>query len=171
VAGRQAASTRPITLRSRVSASRPRWPPTSARVARRARSVSGLKLHDRIATGTRQALHGAGQQPPQAVGEEGAAEELHRVAVLLRPLVPVDLPQIGGELGLLVLATGDVLMRGHHLPPRLQTRDRADGSPAPCGAAPLVADLLLETNPQQLLLNPAYSRRSGEKVGASADLQ
>ena len=99
----------------------------------------GLELHDRVAARSRQPLHGAGQQPPQAVGEEGAAEELHRVAVLVRSFIQVDLPQIGGEFRLLILAAGDVLVWSHHLPPWLQTRDRADGGRAPGGAAPLVA--------------------------------
>ena len=43
-------------------------------------------------------------------------------------------------------------MRSHHLAPRLQTGDRADGSRASGGTAPLVAYLFLEAHPEQFLL-------------------
>jgi hypothetical protein len=49
----------------------------------------GLELDDRVATRARQPLHGAGQEPPQAVGEVGAAEELHRIAVFVGPFAAV----------------------------------------------------------------------------------
>ena len=56
----------------------------------------------------------------QALGEVGAAEELDRVAVLVGAFAQVDLPQVGGELGLLVATAGHVLVRRHHLAPGLE---------------------------------------------------
>ena len=56
-----------------------------------------------------EAPHRADEQPLQALGEVGAAEELGRVAVLVRALAEVHLPEVGGELGLLVAAAGHVL--------------------------------------------------------------
>jgi hypothetical protein len=68
----------------------------------------GLELDDRVAAGAGQAGEGADEELAEALGEEGAAEELGGVAVLVGALVLVDLPQVGGELGLLVAAGGDV---------------------------------------------------------------
>lgn len=42
----------------------------------------------------------------QALGQEGAAEELHRLPVLGAPLAQVHLPEVGRELRLLVAAAG-----------------------------------------------------------------
>ena len=112
----------------------------------------GLQLHDRVAAPAGQPLRGAGQQPAQAFGQVGAAEKLHRVAVLGGSLANVDLPQVGGELGLLVTSAGDVMVWGHHLPPRLEPRRRNAGGRAAHDAAPLAAHLFLKAQPQQLLL-------------------
>ena len=68
----------------------------------------GLELHDRVAALAGEAPHRADQHPLQALGEIGAAEELDGVLVLVRPLAEVHLPEVGGELGLLVAAAGDV---------------------------------------------------------------
>ena len=80
----------------------------------------GLQLDDRVASLAGQSQHGLRQQPAQALGEEGPAEELGRVLVLVRSFSLVDLPQVGGELGLLVAAGGHVRVRGDDFPPRLQ---------------------------------------------------
>ena len=121
----------------------------------------GLKLHHRIAAPAGKAMHGPEQQPPQAFGEVGAPKKLHRVAVLVRALAEVNLPQIGGELGLLVAAAGHVPMRRDDVPPRFQRRrrgalDRAAGLPAP-----LAARLLVEAHAQQLHLEPLKLLRFG----------
>ena len=84
----------------------------------------GLELHHRVAALAGEALHRADQQPLQALGEIGAAEELHRVPVLVRPFAEMHLPQVGRELGLLVAAAGHVLVRGHHLAPGLEAAGR-----------------------------------------------
>ena len=62
----------------------------------------GLKLHHRVAAITRDALHAAHEQALQALGEVGAAEELLRPLVLVRAPPWVHLPDVGGELSLLV---------------------------------------------------------------------
>ena len=91
----------------------------------------GLELHHRVAALAGEALHRADQQPLQALGEIGAAEELDRVAVLVRALAQMHLPEVGGELGLLVAAAGHVLVRRHHLAPGLEGAGRLR-SRSPC---------------------------------------
>ena len=61
-----------------------------------------------------------GEQVPQALGQVGAAEELHRVHVLPRPLAARHLVQVGGELRAAHLPVPHVLVRRDHLPPRLE---------------------------------------------------
>ena len=82
----------------------------------------GLQLDDRVASLAGQSQHGLRQQPAQALGQEGPAEELGRVLVLVRSLSLINLPEVGGELGLLVAAGGHVRVRGDDFPPRLQGR-------------------------------------------------
>ena len=111
----------------------------------------GLKLHDRVAAAAREPLHRAGEHPLEALGQIGAPEELGRVAVLVGPLAEVRLPEVGGELGLLVAAAGHVLVRRHHLAPRFQGSGRAlDGETGLL--APYPACLLVEAHAQQLHL-------------------
>src|SRR5262245_38629443 len=83
-----------------------------------------LQLDDRIATFAAQPARRVHQQVPKALGEERPAEELLRLAVLVLRLVTPHLMQVGGELGLLILARRDVPMRRDDLPPRLQIRAR-----------------------------------------------
>jgi hypothetical protein len=64
----------------------------------------GLQLHNRVATGTGQPLHRINQQAAQAVGQVGPAEEFNRVSVFVGALAEMNLPQISGELGLLIMA-------------------------------------------------------------------
>ena len=68
------------------------------------------------------------QQLPQSLGEERAAEELHRVRVLLAALALSDHVQVGGELGGGEVAGRDVLVRSQHLAPRLEPLP-GDGDP------------------------------------------
>ena len=105
----------------------------------------GLELHHRVAALAGEALHRADQQPLQALGQIGAAEELDRVLVLVRPLAEVHLPEVGGELGLLVAAAGHVLVRRHHLAPGLEVAGRRRSrSAVPRALALLAAHLLVE---------------------------
>ena len=71
----------------------------------------GLELHDRIAARAVEALDRPDQEPSQALGEVGTAEELDRLPVFVGALAEVDLPQVGRELGLLISAAGYVLVR------------------------------------------------------------
>ena len=113
----------------------------------------GLQLHHRVAAFAGEALDAARQQPLQAFGEERAPEELPGVAVLLRALAQVNLPQVRGELRLLVAAAGHVGVRGHHLAPGLESpvAYRLD-KPAYCPTL-LPAHLLVEHPPAQLQLH------------------
>ena len=118
----------------------------------------GLELHHRIAAPSGEAPHRRGEQPLQALGQEGAPEELVGVAVLVRPLAQMHLPEIRRELRLLVAPARDVLMGcGHHAPGcerpapasvRCRRFDERAGRPAP-----LAAHLLVEHQPAQLHLD------------------
>ncbi len=77
----------------------------------------GLELDDRVAAAIGEALDAANEESAQAFGEEGASEELGRVAVLVGAFAKVHLPEVGGELSLLVTTAGDVGMGRHHLAP------------------------------------------------------
>jgi len=112
-----------------------------------------LQLHDGVAALAGQALHGPYKQSSEALRQVGAMEELNRVTVFVSPFPQVDLPEVRGELGLLVPAAGHVLMRADHLPPGLQAaRDLAfDGA---AGALSLLgAHLLVENRAPKLRLH------------------
>ena len=113
----------------------------------------GLELHDRVAALAGEAPHRADQHPLEALGEVGAAEELDRVPVLVRPLAEVHLPEVGGELGLLVAAAGHVLVRRHHLAPGLEAARRRALDRRAGALALLAAHLLVEAQAQQLHLH------------------
>ena len=108
----------------------------------------GLQLHDRVAAPAGEPLHRADEHLREALGQIGAPEELDGVAVLIGPLAEVHLPEVGGELGLLVATAGHVLVRCDHLAPRLQgAGGRAlDGKPGLL--APFAARLLVEADAQ-----------------------
>jgi hypothetical protein len=119
----------------------------------------GLQLDHRVAALPPPPAHRVEQQLPQPVGEEGPAEELGRVAVLRRCLVPPDLMEVRGELRLLVATRRDVRVRRDQLPPRPQATgrlplDRNDRRPAL-----RLAGLLGETDPEQLLAHPVSLQR------------
>ena len=113
----------------------------------------GLQLDDGIAALAGQAAHGPGQHASQALGQVGAAEELGRVPVFIRAFAQMHLPEVGGELGLLVAAACHVRVGRHDLPPGLQvggdrTLDRQAGL-----AAALAPRLLVVAHPQQFILD------------------
>jgi len=80
----------------------------------------------------------------------------------------MDLPQVRGELGLLVPATGHVLVRHHHLTPGLPRHPALDGLShrlallAPC--------LLVEALAQQFHLHPADLKGLGGRDGGQQAL-
>ncbi len=60
-----------------------------------------------------------------ALGEERPAEELGRMLVFVRALILVHLPQVGGELGLLIATAGHVRVRESPLPAKASARPAA----------------------------------------------
>ena len=112
----------------------------------------GLQVDDRVAAAAVQAFDGLREQLAQAGGDEGAAEELGRVLVLARRPALVDLVQVGGELGLLVAAAGDVGVRPHHVAPRLEALGRGRLEERRRDLLRLAAAVLVVADAQQLLL-------------------
>src|SRR5437879_3741657 len=114
-----------------------------------------LQLNYRITAAFAEALDRGNEQAIKAVRQEGASKELHRVPVLIYPLSEVDLPEIGRELGLLVLATGHILVWGNDFAPGLK------GSPSRAldyrarTLPPFDPNLLVEDQPSQLHLHLA----------------
>ena len=84
----------------------------------------GLELHHRVAALAARCAARADEQALQALGEVGAAEELGRLLVLVRALAQMHLPEVGGELGLLVAAARHVRVRRHDLAPGLEVAGR-----------------------------------------------
>lgn len=84
----------------------------------------GLKLHDRVAALARDALHATHEQSFKALGEERATEELLGLLVPVRPFAQMHLPEVGGELCLLIAAARDVSVRCYDIPPRLERTGR-----------------------------------------------
>ena len=115
----------------------------------------GLELHHRVAALAGQALDAADQQALEALGQKGAAEELGRFAVFVAAFAQMHLPEVGGELGLLIAAAGDVGVRRHHLAPRLQIARRRRLDQRAARLALLAAHLLVEDEAAQLHLHLA----------------
>ena len=136
----------------------------------------GLELDDRLSAEAAEAFHPVCEEALEAVGRVGAAEELGRVAVFGDALAEVHLPEVGGELGLLVVAAGDVGVGAGDLAPGGQAAG-GGGAFGGCGrrAPSLRAGLLLEADPQQLQLQlfdlGRFCRRDGgqEAVGGVED--
>ena len=75
------------------------------------------------------------------------------IAVFVRSLSEMHLPQIGGELGLLIAAARHVLMRRHYLPPRLEVARALALDSRPGGLAPFPSHLLVEPQAQEFHLH------------------
>ena len=110
----------------------------------------GLQLHHRVATAHSQTTHRADQHVLQAFRQIGPAEELHWIAVFGRALAQMHLPQIGGELGLLIAAAGHVIVRHHHFAPGFQAAGNTAFDGRASALAFLAARLLIEAHAQQL---------------------
>ena len=122
-----------------------------------------LQLDHRVAAGSREPPHRAFQQPLQPLGQEGPPEELHRIAVFRTGGAGVDRREVGGELRLLEVAGGHILVGLDHLPPgaepglRLRLRrHRALLDP--------VAGALLEHRPHLFLPHPVHRRRVARRA-------
>src|SRR5208337_3583049 len=111
-----------------------------------------LELDDWIAARSGHAKQGLGEQSAQALGEEGSAEERGGVLVLIGALTLIDLPEIGGELGLLIAARGDIRMGRDYFSPGLQATlrlalGRLERPLAHFGATLLVEDEAHQVHP------------------------
>ena len=113
----------------------------------------GLQLNDRIAALTGKAAHRPDQHSFQAFGQVGAAKELDRIPVFIRPFAQMHLPEVGRELGLLVSAARHVLVGCHDLAPRLQARGRRALDRQAGLSAAFASRLFVEAHPQQLHLD------------------
>src|SRR5690606_621748 len=113
----------------------------------------GLELDDGVAVAAGEPPGRADEQAPEALGEVGAPEELGRVAVLVGALAEVDLPEVGGELGLLVAPAGDVAVRRGDLAPGLEPARALALDGGAGGAALLAAHLLVVADAQEFLLH------------------
>jgi hypothetical protein len=112
-----------------------------------------LELNDRVAALARDPQDGAREEALQAVREVSTPEELDGIAVLVRPLAEVNLPQVGGKLGLLVPSARDVLVRRHDLAPRLQGPGGGALDRRARALSLLAPDLLVEADAQELHLH------------------
>ena len=113
----------------------------------------GLQLHDRVPAQARQPSQTGSEQPLQALREESTAEKLLRIAVFVRAFAQMHLPQIRGELRLLVAAARHVPVRGRDIAPSLQ-RGTAARLHRRAGRAPFfAAHLLIQHQPSQLALD------------------
>src|SRR5690349_9437436 len=79
-----------------------------------------LQLDHRVAALAVQTLDRTSQQALEAFRQIRAAEELDRLAVFVRALADMHLPEVSRELRLLVAPARNVWMRAHHLPPGLE---------------------------------------------------
>ena len=110
----------------------------------------GLELHDRVAATAGQTPDASDEEAVQALGEEGAVEELAGIAVLVAAFTEVHLPEIGGELRLLVATAGHVRVRRNDLAPRLQRACRRGFDERAAGPPLLAPCLLVDHEPPQL---------------------
>ena len=129
-----------------------------------------LELNDGIAAFAREAADGSNQQPLQAFRQIRAPEELDGVSILVCAFTQMHLPEIGGELGLLVASARDVPVGGDDFPPRLQARRGNAFNRRSRLLAPLSARLFVEAYPQQfqLALLELFGLRRGYRGKESA---
>ena len=80
----------------------------------------GLQLDHRFTALAVEPFEGEAQQGPHAGGNEGTAVELGGVGVLLAADATTHLVEVGGELGLLVLARGHIGVGHDHIAPGQQ---------------------------------------------------
>ena len=109
----------------------------------------GLQFDNRASTLAGKPYQCAGQQPLEPFGDERAAEELGRILILVGAFVLIDLPQVGGKLGLLVGALHHVAVRSDHL---------AQGFKPPCGLPSVAANEVLRISLRRCSSNCSRSR-------------
>ena len=112
-----------------------------------------LEVNNGIASFACEAADGPNQQSLQAFRQIRAPEELDGFSILICPFTQMHLPEIGGELGLLVAPTRDVPVGGDDFPPWLQAgRGGAFNrrSRTACRRSPRVC--FIKAHPQQFQL-------------------
>jgi hypothetical protein len=82
----------------------------------------GLELDDRVAAGAGDPFHHRVEEESHSLGDVGAFEEEHRVAILGAGGAGMDAGEVGRELRLLEGALQDVFVRDGDLPPGSQCR-------------------------------------------------
>ena len=125
----------------------------------------GLELDHRVAAGPGHPLDASHQQALEAVGEVGPPEELSGLPILVAAFAQVDLPEVRGELRLLVTATGHIGMRGYDLAPGLKGRGGCGFDEHRAGLTLLLSGLLLEDETAQFILYLANLVRLGRRNG------
>ena len=110
----------------------------------------GLQLDDRVSPLARQSQHCLRQESAKPLSQEGSAEELGRILVLVRSFALINLPEIGGELGLLVAARCNVRVWSDDFPPRLQGTVRLAFGRLDRLLSHLLAALVVEHGPHQV---------------------
>ena len=111
-----------------------------------------LELNDGIAAFAGEAADGPNQQTLQAFRQIRSPEELDGFSILVCAFTQMHLPEIGGELGLLVSPACNVLVGRDDFPPWLQAGRGGAFNRRSCLLAPLPARLFVEAHPQQLQL-------------------
>ena len=124
-----------------------------------------LELNDGVASSACEAADGPNQQTLQAFRQIRSPEELDGVSILVGPFTQVHLPEIGGELGLLVPPARDVRVRGDDFPPGLQAGRGGAFNRRSRLLATLPARLFVEADAQELHLEPVHFRRLGRRYG------
>ena len=129
-----------------------------------------LELNDRVSASAREAADGPHQQPLQAFRQIRAPEELDGVSILVCAFTQMHLPEIGGELGLLVAPARDVPVGGDDFPPWLQAGRGGAVNRRSRLLAPFSARLFVEAYPQQfqLALLELFGLRRGDRGKESA---
>ena len=111
-----------------------------------------LELNNGIASFACEAAEGPNQQSLQAFRQVRPPEELNGVSILVCPFTQVHLPEIGGELGLLVSPACDIPVGSDDFPPGLQAGRSGAFNRRSRLLAPLSARLFVKAHPQQFQL-------------------
>ena len=115
-----------------------------------------LELYDRVASRSGDALNASDKQPLEALGEKCPAKELLWVSILVRSFAQVDLPEVRGELRLLISPARHVGVWGDDFAPGLQRAGHRPFDQCAPNFALLPAHLLIVDQPSQLLLHLAH---------------
>ena len=111
-----------------------------------------LEVNNWIASFACKAADGPNQQSLQAFRQIRAPEELDGFSILVCAFTQMHLPEIGGELGLLIAPARDVPVWGDDFAPGLQAGRSGAFNRRARLFAPLSARLFVKAHPQQFQL-------------------